>query len=452
MSRRQLFKMIGVVAGSAAMYHAMAELGYAKESSYSGPLKLDGDPKRASVLILGAGLAGMTAALELRNAGYQVCVLEYNDRAGGRCWSIRGGDTVTEMGGLVQQCRFDSGLYFNPGPWRIPYHHRAIIDYCKRLNVPLESFTQINHNAFVHSSRSYGGKPRRYREVDADFNGHVAELLAKATSQGKLDEAVSKEDREVLLEALRDWGALDGSYEYKKGFMSSGRRGYDVDPGGGLAPPPVHSEPIAMRDLLRSHLWSALAAGHEYDYQSVIFQPVGGMDRISDAFKRELGDIIEYNCKVTAIQQDERGVTVTHQDARTGGVSRTARADWCICTIPASILGQIPLNVGAPMKSAIDSLSYFPSFKGGLQFKSRFWEEDEAIYGGMSYTDQSITMIGYPSTGYLSQGKGVLLGAYSLGMRAYEWTALAPEDRIKLMIEQGSKIHPSYAAEFDHGV
>ena len=39
------------------------------------------------VLILGAGLAGLAAALELRQAGYRVEVLEYTDRAGGRCWS-----------------------------------------------------------------------------------------------------------------------------------------------------------------------------------------------------------------------------------------------------------------------------------------------------------------------------------------------------------------------------
>src|ERR1700761_8749168 len=40
MSRRSLLHMIGTVAGSAAMYHAMTEMGYAQESGYSGPPKL----------------------------------------------------------------------------------------------------------------------------------------------------------------------------------------------------------------------------------------------------------------------------------------------------------------------------------------------------------------------------------------------------------------------------
>ncbi|HWX04901.1 MAG TPA: FAD-dependent oxidoreductase, partial [Bradyrhizobium sp.] len=131
-SRRDLLSLIGAVSGSAAMYHAMTSLGFAGDSGYKGPIKLDGDPKGASVLILGAGLAGMTAALELRKAGYSVQILEFNNRPGGRNWTLRGGDTFTELGGATQTCEFEQGLYINPGPWRIPYHHRAVLDYCKR--------------------------------------------------------------------------------------------------------------------------------------------------------------------------------------------------------------------------------------------------------------------------------------------------------------------------------
>src|SRR6187455_1505715 len=92
-SRRSLLNMIGVVAGSAAMYHAMTELGYAEGSSFTGPIKLSPPPPGTSVLILGAGVAGMVAAMELRDAGYQVRVLEYNGRPGGRNWSLYGGDS-----------------------------------------------------------------------------------------------------------------------------------------------------------------------------------------------------------------------------------------------------------------------------------------------------------------------------------------------------------------------
>src|SRR5262249_2995643 len=105
--RRDLLSLIGVAAGSGAMYQAMTSLGLAQESGCTGPIKLEGAPKGASVLVLGAGLAGMTAALELRQAGYKVKILEFNNRAGGRTWTIRGGDSVTELGSPAQQCQFD---------------------------------------------------------------------------------------------------------------------------------------------------------------------------------------------------------------------------------------------------------------------------------------------------------------------------------------------------------
>src|SRR5271167_364824 len=119
LTRRGLLRMIGITAGATAMYQAMDGLGFAAESPYRGPVDLQGAPPGTSVLILGAGVAGMTAAYELRNAGYQVKVLEYNARAGGRNWSLRGGDRYTELGGATQHCEFDPGLYINPGPWRL---------------------------------------------------------------------------------------------------------------------------------------------------------------------------------------------------------------------------------------------------------------------------------------------------------------------------------------------
>jgi monoamine oxidase len=453
MRRRDLLTLIGTAAGGAAMYQAMASLGLAAESTYAGPIKLDGDPKGASVLILGAGLAGMVAALELRKAGYRVQVLEYANRAGGRCWTLRGGDTYTELGGETQHCAFAGGLYLNPGPWRIPYHHHALLDYCRRLNVALEPFIQVNTNAYLHARNAYGGKPQRYRHVQADFNGYVAELLAKAVSQRKLDEMVTREDQEILLEALRSLGGLEDDYSYRSGTRSSNRRGFDKDPGGGLNGAPMPSEPLKPADLLKSRLWSALATGSNYEFQTTLFQPVGGMDMIARAFAREVGDLIRFNARVKAIHQSERGVEVAYEDTSDPGRPLTATADWCLCTIPLSILSQIDLSVGAPMQNAIDAVPYAPALKVGLQFRRRFWEQDDGIYGGISYTDLPIRLIGYPCTGYGDGGKAVLLGAYNIfGVYAYEFAAMSPAERVAKAVADGAQIHPQYQSEFENGI
>lgn len=453
LSRRDLLSLIGVTAGSAVMYQAMTSLGLAAESGYKGPIKLEGDPKGTSVLILGAGLAGMTAALELRQAGYKVQILEYNGRAGGRNWTIRGGDSFTELGGATQKCEFDDGLYINPGPWRIPYHHNGVLDYCKRLGVSLEPFQQINHNAFLHSTDAFGGKPQRVRDIKTDFQGHVSELLAKVTQKGKLEGDVTKEDQEMLLEALKSWGALDKDYAYTKGMTSAEFRGFAKDPGGGLGAAPIPGDPIALSDILKSQLWGSLANFGLYEFQTTMFQPVGGMGKIGDAFAKQVGDLITYNAKVTKIEQGEKGVTVTYEDVTKPGTVQQVSADWCVCTIPLTILSQIDMNVGAPMQAAIEAVPYASSVKAGLQFKRRFWEEDDLIFGGVSYTNLPITQISYPSTSFNTTGKGILLGCYTWnGPNSYEFTAMSPQDRVKRAVEYGSQIHPQYKDEFENGV
>src|SRR5262249_23600555 len=156
-------------------------------------------------------------------------------------------------------------------------------DYCHRLGVALEPFIQVNYNAYFHSKRAYAGKPRRIREVQADFHGNVADLLAKAVRANALDKNVTKEDAERLIEALGSWGGLDRKGEYAKSFASSRRRGFEVAWGGGLMPNAQPSTPGNFSELLASGLWGYLEPGVDEDFQSTIFQPVGGMDMIAQA-------------------------------------------------------------------------------------------------------------------------------------------------------------------------
>ena len=275
--------------------------------------------------------------------------------------------------------------------------------------------------------------------------------MAKAAQSRALDADVSAEDRAILLESLRSSGALDKNYRFVKGPESSDKRGYQRDPGGGLSARPQYSEPVGLSDLLRSHLWGALSIGDMYDMQTTMFQPVGGMGRVGQAFGRELAPLIRYNAKVVEIRQDDRGVAPTKMCAGSG--RHTARADGCVCTLPLSILGQIPMNVGGPMAQAIAAVPYCTGLKVGLQFKRRFWEEDEQIYGGITYTDLPIGQISYPSSGFFADGKGVLLGAYIWNMLdSMEFTSMTPSQRVSKAVEYGSEIHPQYAKEFDNGI
>src|SRR5690606_31993587 len=156
---------------------------------------------------------------------------------------------------------------------------------------------------------------------------------------------------------------------------------------------------------------------------------------------------------VTKIEQDDNGVTAFYEDTQNPGTMQQASADWCVCTIPLTILSQIEIDVGGPMQAAIEAVPYASSVKVGLQFKRRFWEEDDLIFGGVSYTNLPITQISYPSRDFNPTGKGILLGCYTWnGPNAYEVTSLEPQERVRRAVEYGSQIHPQYKDEFENGI
>lgn len=451
-TRRDLLKMIGTAGGGLAMYQAMTVLGHAAETQFSGPPMLSGARKGASVLVLGAGLAGMLAAYELTKAGYKVTVLEFQDRPGGRNISIRGGDKVVETDGSVQDCTFAPGNYLNPGPWRIPHHHRTLLHYCKQFGVELEPFIQMNHNAMVHRTKAFGGKPQRYREVAVDFKGHVSELMSKALNAGSLDDKLTKEDKDKLLVAMREWGVLDKDLAYTSSLKVSSQRGFDKAPGGGVGGAPTPSKVNGLSDVLDSNVWTQMGFYFGNVMQTTMFQPKGGMDMIGKGFFRQVSKMVRLNTRVTALAQDAKGVTATWEDAKTGQKGSTS-ADYCVCTIPATILNQIDLQVGAPMKAALKALPYSNSVKMGLEMRRRFWEEDYSIYGGHSFTDQAISLISYPNNNFFKDGPAVLLGSFASGAGGYQLAGMTPAQRIEAALTQGSVFHPAeYRKEFVSGV
>src|SRR5262249_36869766 len=225
LSRRRFLHLVARAGGTRALYATMAQLKLLPvPAAYAGPPQLPpASGQGLRVLVLGAGIAGMTAAYELGKAGYACPVLEARTRPGGRNWSIRRGDTVEEEGS-VQSCTFDPGphMYFNAGPARIPHHHQAILGYCKAFGVPLEVMVNDNRATLFHDHAAFAGKPVSARRVVHDGRGFIAELLAKAISKDALSEAVSAEDKERMLAFVRNFGALRADHSYK----GSPRSGY----------------------------------------------------------------------------------------------------------------------------------------------------------------------------------------------------------------------------------
>jgi monoamine oxidase len=178
-----------------------------------------------------------------------------------------------------------------------------------------------------------------------------------------------------------------------------------------------------------------------------MLQVRGGNDRLPAALAARLRDRIVYSAAAREIRQHERGVSVVYADAN--GRVRKTDAAYCVCALPLSVLSSLNTDFASDYQKAIASVEYGAGGKIGLQFKRRFWEEDEGLFGGISRTDQEITQIVYPSHGFLSR-KGILTGYYIQG-NGRPMGERPPAERLRLALEQGGRIHPQYANEFETG-
>ena len=444
LSRRGFLHMVGAFGGSAAVYQAALGVGLLPSVARAdrpdiAPL---GGRKRTKVVILGAGISGLTAAYELRRKGYDVQVIEASHRAGGRNLTLRGGDLVDECG-YPQTCQFDRDpdLYFNAGPARIPGHHNALLGYCKEFGVQLSPFINDNRSALVQDDAMFGGKPIRNREYITDTRGFIAELLAKSLKPEQLSAPFTNADYQHLLEYVRQFGELDQRFTY----IGSGRAGFAKHDYTG---PEMLKQPLAISELMRSRFMYLMSFGEMDDQSAMMMEPVGGMDRIVTGFMSKVGDCVRTHSQVESVRLTDTGVDVVY---RNKGKRTRVQADFCLNCIPMQLLAGIDNNFPSEYSGGFTAVQRGKLFKIGLQMKERFWER-EGIYGGISWTMQDITQMWYPAHG-IHRDKGVMLGAYTFGDETGEkFARMTPAQRIELAIQQGEKLHPDYRNYVESGV
>ncbi|CAN5799569.1 flavin monoamine oxidase family protein [soil metagenome] len=431
-----------MMAGGA--YPALMALGMLKPAPASA-FKLEGSGAGKKIMILGAGIAGMTAAWELSKLGYDCTILEARNRVGGRCWSVRNGTTNNEMEHGFQTSKFDDKLYFNAGPSRIPHHHEVTLQYCKALKIPLEIYNNVNEAAYYYSEGTgpLCNRKIRMREVQNDVRGYMSELLAKAIEQNKIDAAFTKEDTQKIIEYLRAEGGLDIDKLYK----ASSRRGYSAAPAAGDNEGSIKAA-FKLSDILSSGLMNPdfyNVSQYTYELQMTMFQAVGGMDKIAEALAKQIPGKIKLGAVVSSIKNENNGVAVTY---KTNNLEQQVKADACICTIPLPVLSNIDHNFSSAVSRAIDFTNYIATGKIGLQFKRRFWEEDEQVYGGITHTNNELTQIFYPNNNYHDE-KGILIGYYNFNDKAKKVSALNYKEREQLALQKGRMIHPQYDKAFE---
>ncbi len=405
-----------------------------------------GSQKR--VIVLGAGIAGLVAAYELRKAGFSVTVLESRRRPGGRIMTLRAGDIVDEVDSS-QTVQWDQSphLYFNAGPARLPQHHDAIVGYCRELGVSLEILINDNRGAYFQDAAAFKGVPQKSRAVINDIRGFVAELAYKSVSPNSFEQPVSIDDLDRIKKLLIEFGALDRRGRY----VGSARIGHMQSLGAGYQDEESFNVPLEFRDLLRADFWTHKSNfGELLDSAATILQPVGGMDMISKAFSSRLEDLIVYQARVTGIERTERGARIRWQEADSDS-EKVVEAPYVVCTIPFPVLQNIPSDFSPALKRAMPKVEYINGGKVAFQAR-RFWETEHSIYGGISWTSQPSTQIWYPSHGFQAD-KGILIGAFIQTSAAGElFAGMSLAERLAMAREGGEQIHPGFSTEVEGGI
>jgi monoamine oxidase len=433
LTRRGFIERFGLVGGSALVMSAMRSWDLMAQGG-TRPV-LSGRSNGAKVIILGAGVSGMTVGYELGKLGYNVRLLEARDRVGGVNWSLRRGATHTEVGagGETQVCNFDEGLYHNGGPWRLAHWHTGVLGYCKELGVPVEIFINENESSYFYYEGDklgpLGSKKVRLREVKADMMGYTCELMAKALNQNTLDMPLTAADKERFVTFLVSEGYLDSAdHAYKK---NTGR-----GPG----------DPYDFQSLLQSGFANRIRSVMDGTGMAPMFQPVGGMDQFPKAFGRKLGDKITHGVEVVSIHQTPDNVKVVYKNLKSGAMTEVT-ADYCVSCLPLTILTKLDVTLSPETLAAARATPYSPSAKIGLQMKRRFWEEDDKIFGGHLYSNLPVGDVAYPSWGYWGN-KGVMLGFYGNGQMS-GLVNMPVKGRIEHVLTHISKVHPQIRTEYE---
>ena len=293
-----------------------------------------------SVVVAGAGLAGLTAARTLEADGAAVTVVEARDRVGGRVWTIRDG--------------FRDGQHAEAGADLIEEEQQGVRDLAAGLRLPAVPILRrgwgfYGLDASGRKRRVYGA-PKTFAIAARRLRPEIADYKAAGK---RSDSAVGTT---LARRSVRQW-LESGVADPVLAAGVKGLRGFF------LADP----EDLSLLVLVEQF------ASDGTPGTGRMFRLKGGNDRLPLAMARALRGPLLLDTAVRRIVQDAAGpVRVTVEER---GASRELRADFVVAAIPASTLRDVGFEPGLPdeQRRAIESLRYGCATRVLLQFERRFW-------------------------------------------------------------------------------
>jgi monoamine oxidase len=386
-----------------------------------------GAAQAARVVVVGAGLAGLTAAYRLKQAGCMTEVHEGSDRIGGRCWTIRGA--------------FLDGQIGEHGGELIDQGHTALRQLAQQLGLTLDNLLQGERNG-TEPAYYFDGAPYSVRQATLDLRDVWPKIHsdASAASYPTLFDSFTERGYELDQMSIVDWieESVPGGIDSPLGQLLD--TAYNIEYG-------AESAEQSSLNLLYLLAYQGPGNIRIFGKSNEKYHVRGGNDQVPARLANALAGQITLGSELVAVKRNNDATyTLTF---RQGGSSRTVIADRLVLAVPFSILRHsvdISRAAFSPLKRiAIAEQGMGTNSKLHVQFSSRHWQSLDC--NGETYSDR-----GYQNTWEVTRaqpgGSGILVD-YTGGQVGASFGSGSPQQRAQQFLAQIEPVLPGLSAKWN---